>query len=578
MTEKEFWLEQSKSIYWFQEPKIAYNKKKNNYIDWFPDGKLNIFYNCITKNIELGLEKKVAIYFVNKQKKIQAYTYKDLDKKINIFSNILLNKLKTKKLTKSKVVIHASASIESAISMLSCAKLGIHFSVIFEDLAPEAIFKRILLLKPDLFITRFDKTKFLKKISTKIKLKGIKLIFFDSVEYLKKKIDIKEISCEMVGSNKELFTLFTSGSTGMPKGIVHSSGGYLVATKYTSAKQFGMSRQSVVLTASDAGWLNGHTYALFGPLSLGATTILLESPMLLVDKIFLKKILKLKVTILYLPVTIIRMMKAVFGKKKIQTKYLETLGSMGEHLAPSVAEWFSNCFTSKNNAIVNCYYQTENGAVIFSPTYKDKIKKVPHGSAGRASTKFLKINKLDVKYKKEIKLLTPWPGNMIKIINGNNEWKKYWDPKGNFKMFDLGTMKNGNLFVHGRADDVINIRGHRIGSEEVESTVLKIKEIFECCAISLPDEMEGHVMYLFVVSKKKILDNKIFSQIHANFGSYALPKKIYHVKELPKTRSGKILRRLLRLVLIDSIKAQNSDLTVMLNKKVIKDLIENVKN
>ena len=167
---------------------------------------------------------------------------------------------------------------------------------------------------------------------------------------------------------------------------------------------------------------------------------------------------------------------------------------------------------------------------------------------------------------------------MKKIINGKHEWNKYWDKKGNFRMFDLGTMHKGNLFVHGRTDDVINIRGHRIGSAEIESTVLKVKEVYECCAISLPDEMEGHVIYLFVVSKNNVSNNKILAQINANFGTFALPKKIFHVNELPKTRSGKILRRLLRLVLVNPDEAEKSDLTIMLNKKVIKDIIQNVKN
>ena len=155
-----------------------------------------------------------------------------------------------------------------------------------------------------------------------------------------------------------------------------------------------MNQNSIVVTASDAGWLNGHTYALFGPLSLGATTILIQKPIMLLDEKLLKKILNLKVTILYLPVTLIRMMKSIFNKSKFQTKDLITLGSMGEHIAPSVAEWFAEHFTKKENSIVNAYYQTENGAIISSPTFKEKISQSPHGSAGKPSSKFIKINKL----------------------------------------------------------------------------------------------------------------------------------------------------------------------------------------
>ena len=235
-------------------------------------------------------------------------------------------------------MIHASASLESSVAMLSCAKLGIHFSVIFEDLAPEAISTRVSIFKPDIFVSSFKKRFFKKNIYKKINYKKKLLFLFyeDQKSFFSKKninIESKEIS-----GNKELFTLFTSGSTGTPKGITHSSAGYLVYTKFTCKKQFGMNKNSIIVTASDAGWLNGHTYALFGPLSFGATTVLVEKPMLLIDSIFLKKILKLKISILYLPVTLIRLMKVIFKKKNFQTKYLTTLGSMGEHIAPAVAE------------------------------------------------------------------------------------------------------------------------------------------------------------------------------------------------------------------------------------------------
>ena len=343
-----------------------------------------------------------------------------------------------------------------------------------------------------------------------------------------------------------------------------------------------MSSDSIVVTASDAGWLNGHTYALFGPLSFGATTVLIEKPMLLIDDIFLKRILKLKVSILYLPVTLIRLMKVIFKKKKFQTRYLTTLGSMGEHIAPSVAEWFANNFTNKNKPIINAYYQTENGAIIASPTYKQKVSKVPHGSAGQLVSKYLKINKLYKNKKRELKILTPWPGCMKSILNGKKEWKKYWDKSNNFRMFDLATIKNKNIFIHGRTDDVINIRGHRIGSEEIESVVLKIREIYECCAISVVDKLEGHVIYLFVVSIDNKLNSAISEKIVSNFGAFALPKEIYYIKELPKTRSGKILRRLLRSILIDTSSKNYGDLSTMLNSKVIKEIkqkiLQNVKS
>ena len=577
-----FWLTQSNLLQWKQKPSFAYKKKKNNHVDWYPDGKINIFDNCITKNIELGLGKKIAIHCISKNKQIKSYTYEKINEKVNSFSSIITSQLKNRNISSCKVMIHASASLESSISMLSCTKLGIHFSVIFEDLAPEAILKRISLFKPDIFFSSFTKKIFKKSIFKKNKIKKkIKFLFFDELKYSSNK-KIINIKSKIINGNKEMFTLFTSGSTGAPKGITHASAGYLVYTKYTCKHQFGMNRNSIILTASDAGWLNGHTYALFGPLSFGATAVLIEKPMLLIDDIFLKKVLKLKITILYLPVTLIRLMKIIFKKTKFQTKYLITLGSMGEHIAPSVAEWFAKNFTNKNKPIINAYYQTENGAIIASPTYKQKTSQVPHGSAGEPASKYLKINKLYKNKKTEIKILTPWPGCMKSILNGNKEWKKYWDKSNNFRMFDLATIKNKNIFIHGRTDDVINIRGHRIGSEEIESVVLGIKEIYECCAISIVNDLEGHVIYLFVVSKNNKLNNEISKKIVSNFGAFALPKEIYYISELPKTRSGKILRRLLRSILISPYSMNYGDLSTMLNSKVIHEIkdkiVNNVKN
>ncbi len=577
MTLKKFWLKTSRLVLWGKKPKIAFTRRNGNYVTWYDDGKINIFQNCIEANLSSGLKNKIAIYNINKEKKITSFTFQELSNMIHNFSDYLSKKLK-KNIGSTTVIIHGSASLETAVAMMSCAKLGIHFSVIFEDLAPEAISKRIDLIKPKLFITRFEKRKFKKQIQDK--MKSHKKLDFISVNFEKvvRLCERKSLSNEKYFSaNKDFFTLFTSGSTGTPKGIVHAYGGYLVATKLTCKRLFGMSKNSVVMTASNAGWLNGHTYALFGPLSLGASTILLEDPMLLLDENLLRKILKLKVSILYLPVTIIRLMRSLFKNKKFKTRYLKTLGSMGEHLAPAVAEWFADTFTKKNRAIVNAYYQTENGAIISSPKYSDKTSEVPHGSVGQPVTKYLKINKISKNKKTEIKLITPWPGNMKRILNSKKEWDNYWDANGNFRMFDLATKKNKNLFVHGRNDDVINVRGHRIGCEEIESTVLKIDKIFESCVISLPDEYEGEKLFLFIASKDKKLDTLIKNKIMNNFGSFAIPSKIFYVDELPKTRSGKILRRLLRSILLKPQSIKKSDLNVISDKKIFLNIKKQIK-
>ena len=167
---------------------------------------------------------------------------------------------------------------------------------------------------------------------------------------------------------------------------------------------------------------------------------------------------------------------------------------------------------------------------------------------------------------------------MKRILNEKKEWKKYWDKQGNFRMFDLATQKNKNIFIHGRSDDVVNVRGHRIGCEEIESTVLKIDKVFESCVISLPDEYEGEKLYLFIASKEKGLETKINESIISNFGSFAVPSRIFYVDELPKTRSGKILRRLLRSILIKPDSIKKLDLNVMADKKIITNIIDQIQN
>ena len=337
----------------------------------------------------------------------------------------------------------------------------------------------------------------------------------------------------------------------MPKGIVHSTGGYLTYTKYTCKKFFGYNSNSIVFTASDAGWINGHTYALYGPLMFGATTVLIENPMRLLDqKIFNKIILNLKISILYLPVTLIRILKSL-NLKKIKNHKILTIGSMGEPLAPEISKWFINFFNPKNKVVINTYFQTETAGIIVSPKFNDKSKNFCHGSVGRENfLTGLKINKKDKEYvENELSINNPWPGCMINVLNGKKVWNKYFDKKNNFKLFDTGIIKKDrNLYIHGRTDDVINIRGHRIGSGEVESVILKINEITEACAVAVKDDLEGFIFILFVVTKvdNKSLSFSIKKILKNNFGSYALPKKIFILNELPKTKSGKILRRLLR--------------------------------
>ena len=294
---EKFWIKYAEKLSWNKFPKKCFTKLNNNKIDWFPDGEINVFHNCIQRHIDKGDGNKIAIIYVNEQSEIKSYSFFEIKILVDKFVNLILSNKNIK-----KIMIHAHASIDTAVAMLSCAKLGIHFSVIFEELEKEAILKRSELFKPDLIFSNKLNKKNIKFNS------GIKIFKLDKYLNFKNKTNLMKF----FKSKKNLFTLFTSGSTGMPKGITHSSGGYLTYAIFTCEKYFGINSNSIMMCASDAGWINGHTYSLFGPLSIGSTTIILQKPTLLLNSETLKKILALKSSILYLPVTLIRMMKSIY--------------------------------------------------------------------------------------------------------------------------------------------------------------------------------------------------------------------------------------------------------------------------
>lgn len=581
-----FWKKKSNIIDWFNKPKkILHNK--NDKFQFYDDGTTNIAYNCIKKNINEKKGNKTAIIFIDENNKKQIITYNELENLVDSFINYLLSNFKKSDLIKNPIAIHSSANLCSAISMLACAKLGITHCVIFNELSSEAIKIRCKIINCKILITSANNKDFNDKIIPIKKKLNLKVLRFgsnlsgnlaiDTEKFLLNKNKRYNFNYSKIKSNHPSFILFTSGTTGVPKGIIHSTGGYLVYIKYTCKNKFNINEKKIILTASDAGWINGHTYALYGPLSLGATTILLEKPMILLNEDFLKNILlKLKVNILYLPVTLIRLIKSLNSNLKIKSKHLILLGSMGEPLSKYVGSWFSSRFSNKRLQIVNTYFQTETAGIISSPGFKDKVKDVPFGTVGKQITKQLGTF-VDLKNKNnkgEVKIKYPWPGCMIGIANKKEAFEVYWDQNKNFRLFDYGSYdKKKNLLIHGRMDDVINIRGHRIGSAEIESVILKSHIIKEVCAIDVDSELSGKELIIFIVKNKKVDTTKIVDKlILNNFGSFALPKETILLTELPKTRSGKILRRVLREMYLDPNTNKISDLSTIINKNVIEEI------
>jgi acetyl-CoA synthetase len=576
-----YWENKKNLVIWKRKPKKIYSLRAGKHY-WYEDGLINASYNSLDININLGLGDKVAIYYFDKNKNLQSITYKELLKFVSNCSLFLKDKIKNIK--KPKIIIYGSASLETSIAMLSCARMGIHFSVIFQDLSYDAVKIRSKLLNANFLISRCLEKKFYGKILKDKVFKKENIILasctrsnilgINSTNLLELNYS-KFFKPKFVKGSDNFFTLFTSGSTGQPKGVTHSIAGYFIYNKLTCLKKFGISKNSVIFTASDAGWINGHSYALFGPLSLGASTVILEVPYLILDDEFLKLILKTcRVTILYLPVTLIRLMKSIYTKK-IKSKYLKVIGSMGEPLAFNVGKWFAKNFGLSKKAIINTYFQTETGGIISSANYKDYSYQVKHGSSGKALNNYLGLFLDKSNNPPEFKIKNPWPGCMSSIVNSKEIYENYYDENSNFKLFDTGYFdKKKNIHVTGRIDDVINIRGHRIGSSEFESVILSNNNIKEACAISIDSQLEGSVFVVFLVSKnkKKINKDYVNKVIILNFGNFAIPKHIFQIPELPKTRSGKILRRLLRFVYMNPEKKYTNDLSTILNPNTIKEI------
>jgi len=516
---------------------------------WFPEYSLNVYANLIGRHLPHASEKP-CLKTVDRSGHVVDYSYGEVDALVRTVAAALQLP------PGGKVAVIGGPSIETATVMLASAYLGCQHTVVIPTLPSESIAARLALFRPDLIV-----------VSPRYPISADTTAGMDRVATLSiaaQQVWVDDVRCLMqlppgqssasYGASDPLFTLFTSGSTGFPKGIVHGATGYLLFAHYTSHYFFGLDSASTMLCGASSGWINGHTYSLYAPLLHGATSVLVEDPARLSMLQPLHDILAATgPTTLYLPVTTVRILRSISAKASppLLPVRLECIATMGEMLAPSTEEWYSSFFSQGRLPVVNTYFQTETGGILCAKRFNDtpgiqagEIGPLPWFASITAEHSILEL-------KESV------PGFMIDILSSDHDkqLQKYF-PSGCYCLHDYGSIENGNLFCSGRSDDVINVRGIRFASGEIESNALAIADLVECAAVEYRDALELTDMRLFVVLRDAArlddqaygfrLLSQITAQLRHNVSEQASPGSIVFVAALPKTISGKILRRLLR--------------------------------
>ena len=576
------WREQGNKLPWFkpftrvldwQEPVAA----------WFGDGEINASYACVDVHALGARKNKIAFYWEDEKGNSLSWTYLKLYQEVNRIADVL-KRFGVKQ--GDVVVIYMPMVLEAIATMLAVVRLGATHTVVFSGFSSQALKDRIDDTKARVVVTadiglRRGKVIKLKDIvdaaivdSTTVQtvlvlertqgsctMKAGRDHFFHNI-ISREDVYVAPVP---VASTNPLFVLYTSGTTGQPKGIVHGTGGYLTYARSALTWTFGLNDESIYWCTADLGWITGHSCVVYGPLQLGVSQIIYEgSPDFPHPGRWWELIEKYKVTAFYTSPTVLRMFMR-FGIEWVQRhnlSSLQVLGSVGEVINPQVWKWYHEVIGQGRCPIVDTWWQTETGCFMIAPTLDREEMSLKPGSATfplpGIEPEIVDVHGKPVPFgtKGFLVIKTPWPGMSLGVFGDSERFKQvYWSKfpgwyyTGDYAMRD----KEGYFWLLGRADEVLNIAGHRIGTAEVESVVVAIDEIAEAAAIGVFDELKGEALVIFAIPRQGLqpgeeLKIKVVQSVREHIGAFVTPRGVYFVEKLPKTRSGKIMRRLLKAV------------------------------
>jgi acetyl-CoA synthetase len=562
-----FWKKQAQNLPWFKswEKALEWNEP---FAHWFVGGQINASYACLDIHIKNGLHKKAAIIWESETGEAKTISYGQLHDAVNNFAYSLQNQGVKKG---DIVVIYLPMTPESIVATLAIARLGATHCIVFSGFSANALRDRIIDTQAKFLITTdtaFYRGKELD-LNAAVDQATQDLSFVEKIIKIKRDSDLyitkNHVESVPVESNHPLFILYTSGTTGKPKGIVHSTGGYLTYVYSTIKWAFNLNKDSIYWCTADIGWITGHSYVIYGPLMHGATIYIREgAPDFPTPNAWWQAIERHKISIFYTSPTALRMFIKMGNEHvlKHDLNSLKILGSVGEPINPEVWHWYNKIIGNQMCPIIDTWWQTETGGFLISPTAGLNLVKLKPGSATFAlpeiAADIVDQSGVPVQHgtKGYLIIKKPWPGMALGIHNNPKAFKEiYWSKfPGNYYTGDYAIKdSDGYFWLLGRADEVLNVAGHRIGTAEIESATLTHESVAETAVVGVQDEIKGEALIVFSILKTGFIPTpeikaQIIQTIRTQIGAFATPKEIYFVSGLPKTRSGKIMRRLLKSI------------------------------